>query len=252
MQATQESSDEMMLVERFASKDPEKASEAFVALASKIRAVVDRILASSLPRGVDREDVAEVVLQRLWQHRDRFEPRSVAAWWKFVGTTARRCALDSLVPEVPNEVEDLVDQSVDVSWIEPERLYEGADELWLKIDPRLSRRERDRRLLAAQLCVLNGRPREEVASLLGLSTELLDRWLSCDSVLLRLGYSQLYIGNDRLACHLLSVSGGLTELDRLIVRARKHEGEPPEGWTWIEVRIVILRFRNGLTETKIA
>src|SRR4051812_41020491 len=132
MHDTLEKSDEMIRIERFAGEDLEAASEAFSVLAPKIRAVVVGLLANTLPRLVDREDVAETVLQRLWQNRSHFEPRSIAAWWGYVAITSRRCALDHWRPEVPAEIEDrVVEQPADPFAIDPARLYEGADELWL-------------------------------------------------------------------------------------------------------------------------
>ena len=76
----------MIRIERFAGEDFAAASEAFAILAPKVRAVVIRLLVELLPRMVDREDVAETVLQRLWQNRSHFEPRSVAAWWGMSGS----------------------------------------------------------------------------------------------------------------------------------------------------------------------
>jgi DNA-directed RNA polymerase specialized sigma24 family protein len=253
MNDTLEKGDEMIRIERFAGENLEAASEAFTALAPKVRTVVIHLLASLVPRMVEREDIAETVLQRLWQNRTQFEPRSVPAWWGYVAVTSRRCALDYQRPEVPAEIEDRAADSFEESLtLDPARLYEGADELWLHVDPTLPPIERDRRLLAAQLYVLHGQSREEASATVGAEPLMLDHWLRSGSTLLRLGYFYLYWNNDRLACYLLDVDGGAKSLDRLTVQARNRSGTPPMGSSWTKVQIVILRIRNGLTEPKIA
>lgn len=141
MSDTVERGDELMRIERFAGEDPEAASEAFALLAPKIRAVVVRLLANSVPRSVDREEVAETVLQRLWQKRKEFEPRSIPAWWRYVAVTARRCAADQWRPETPAEIaEDAISGPDEPQTIDASRLYEAADELWLRVESTLNRR----------------------------------------------------------------------------------------------------------------
>jgi hypothetical protein len=132
-----------------------------------------------------------------------------------------------------------------------EMLYRLADELWLGIKPEMGERERRRRLLAAQLFYIHRQSSNEIIAILGtepLDRATLDDWLSDGPTLRDLSFSELFVENEALAAYILQLDSemSLADLDRL-----ERSSDPPNGWTWPEVRLILVRYRNGLITEKI-
>ncbi len=256
--------DELGKLERFAGADPKAAEDAFTHLSNRIERFLWRYLATLVPLPQDRDDVIATVLEKLYSRRCEFQVQGLGPWYAFVATTARRCAWDrapkheflELNEEIPARDLELISSVAEMSHLRS-LLYATADELWLGVSRRLSPSDRNRRLLAAQLYYLHGRPWEEVCRLVGeekpVGRAMIDSWLSDPSVLRDMAYQLLYVDNDSLICALLGKDRPLSiqELDGLTMAAEKAEGTPPTPWTWNEIKIAIWRYRNGLLTEKI-
>lgn len=248
----------MRQLERFTGPDTEAAKDAFTHLSSEIIPVLRRSLGAILPRESDREDSIASTLVKLWEKRTSFEIRGDKAWWSYVCTIGRNCALSVLhdgggmeLDEDLTVADSTAIQTFATYRYERERLYRLADELWLGISPELEERERHRRLLAAQLFYLHDQSVNEIVSILGtepLSRATLDDWLSDEPTLRDLSFNELYLENEALAEHLLEIESDMTleDLDRLACSS-----QPPNGWTWPEAKVVLVRYRNGLITDKI-
>ncbi len=255
--------DELRQIERLVDDDEAAAKAAFDKLAERVRPFLGRSLADLMPIESDRQDVIQITLERIWAKRLNFKVQSIGAWWAYVAVTARRCALDRIGANVETILEDIPTDQHDYIAIIAEfsahrsRLYSLADELWLGTDSSLPKLDRKRRLLAAQLHYLHDQPWEETCAIVGvgkpIAREELDSWLLSDAVLNDLSYSQLHKGNERLACKILGLDDSVreSEFDDFRRRAERGMAAPPEGWGWEEVRIVILRYVNGLLTEKI-
>lgn len=130
-------------------------------------------------------------------------------------------------------------------------IEEVANEIWLGTNPEMSRLERKRRIVAAQLFLINNKPVKEIEELLHVGV---DDSLRCDGILKALCYHLLYRRPDSIASHVLSPDQKLSEkeLDDLAYRGRTQTGPSPCGdLTWEQVHILLLRFRNGLNFQKI-
>lgn len=256
--------DDLVKLERFAGDDPHAAEEAFSQLSERIYGFLHRYLATLVPREVDRQDVTALVLQKLYAKRSEFQVQSVGQWWAYVATTGKRCAWDhagkhhdiALEDDLPESDLNAIGRVAEMSQFRT-MLYRAADEFWLGVPKVLPESERRTRLLAAQLFFLNDAPYNEVCQIVGrpkpLQREVLDEWLSDRSVLMDLAFNYLYVDNDVLICSLFGPKSPLTlkELDVWSRNAEKESGEPPEGWTWEEVKVAIWRYRNGLLTEKI-
>lgn len=256
--------DELSLIERFVASDGPDSARAFEELAHRIRRFLGKYLTSLLPIEQDREDVSEIVIQRLLSRQHGVEFKSRGAWWAYVATIARRCAYDRLknhsegeLPEdIPTEDENLISAVAEMSE-QRESLYALANELWLAADPALSIAQRRRRLLATQLHYLHRMPWTEICAIMGsepgLNRDKLNKWLVNPGVLNHFAYHSLYLKNDALVGYLLDPDKPLTEkeLDTLQGAAARSLGVKPEGWTWPEIKVVLWRYRNGLSTTKI-
>ena len=256
--------DELGKLERFAGADPKAAEDAFTHLSNRIERFLWRYLATLVPLPQDRDDVIATVLEKLYSRRCEFHVQGLGAWYAFVATTARRCAWDraskheflELNEEIPARDLELIANVAEMSHLRS-LLYATADELWLGVSRDQSPAERNRKLLAAQLYYLHGRPWEEVCRLVGkekpIGRKMIDSWLSEPAVLRDMAYQSLYVDNDSLICALLGKDRPLSshELEQLSVAAEKGLGDPPAGWTWSEIKIAIWRYRNGLLTEKI-
>ncbi len=220
---------------------------------------LSRSLRSILQRESDREDAIAGTLAKLWEKRSSFQVRTEGAWWAYVFTIARRCALGMRAGESALELDDALtpddDQAIhtyaDLRH-DRERLYRLADELWLGIGAGLDERDRRKRLLAAQLFYLHGQSVREIIAVLGgrsLDRGTLDEWLADEPTLRDLAFNELYLENEALTAHILKL-GPAISLDEL--EASSGQEEPPGGWTWSEVKVIIRRFRNGLANDKLA
>ncbi len=83
---------------------------------------------------------------------------------------------------------------------------------------------------------------------------MLDEWLGSKPVLRELSYVCFYRKNDDLIGHLLRPVRPLTsaEVSDWYKAALEQTLEPPDGWHWNEVLTAILKYRNGLSESKIS
>lgn len=249
--------DELQLIERLSGPRPGQAKEAFSALSPRVCGFLRSYLKRFLLQTADLDDIIAVALAKLWAHRTEFEVRSVGAWWAYVGTVGRRCALDQLRRETDTEVLgelaeadlSLIDLAAELGQMKA-HLYRLADELWLRVPPDLSDRERRQRLLAAQLYYLHGRGWREVCELVSpgrpISREQLDAWLAEEGVLAELCYRSLYIDSGELVRSILSLPASA-----LVQVAKGQPANLPEGWTQDEARIAVWHFCNGLNAEKI-
>lgn len=256
---------DVRLIERFVGSDPIAAEEAFTSISKYVERFLLRYLTALVPNEQDRQDAIHVVLERLWTNRTKIEARGVGAWWSYVARAARWAARDrSGKPEAVDLSLDIPDE--DVAFIDvfeelnSQRilLYRMADELWLCVEPEIDEAERSRRLLAAQLHFLHSRSWEEIAEIIGLEEPItratFDSWLESVAALLEMSFRSLHVSNEVLAGYILRPQKPLTpkELQDLWNQAESMNQPPLESWSWDEVRVIVLKFRNGLPDSKIA
>lgn len=248
--------DEIWHIERFTGQDEGAASESFAVLCQRLRPFLNRHLLRLIPREADREDLIQAVLTKIWSKRDQFRPATVGAWYQFAATAAWRAGIDfqrseakvSQVEEVEDfgSVEPIVETFSTLA-SSARKLYEVADITWLKADPNIPLQERDRRILAAQLFYTDEASVEEILALLGTHRPVtrrdLDEWFTDPAVLLGLCFRHLYRPNEPLACQIFGVPP--SQLD-----AFSDHGHL-EGWSPIELKIGVLRTRNGLKSEKL-
>jgi len=245
----------------FRGDDEFAAGEAFRRLWGAFDKRLVNLLVSGGMRRDDAEDQAQIARIRFWERRLKLEIPNAGAWWGLVRKMGRNLAIDwargkhdsdggtwDEGQEIPDEDMPYVDAIV-VASQHLRRLYDAADDLWLG----KTTSAEDEALLAVQLCFLDGFDRESAAHLLQVSTGQVDKWLKDPAVLTRFAYRQIFWPNDALAGFVLRPEKPFTsaELDDLAVAAREGRGEPPEGWAWNEVLIVLVRLRNGLLSEQI-
>lgn len=242
-------------LERWVGPDPTLSSEAFERLSEKARPVISAFLNRYPCSHEEREDIIADTLLKVANARSRFRPEGEAAWRQYLRSVALNCLRDEFrkrpgareVPldnlgEIPFEDRPYIDALLEHAE-DRRRLYAEADACWLG----QSDEEGDRRLLAAQLHG-DGIPAETIARLLGASS--LDDALTDPVVVRRFAFHRLYFSNDRLSCHVLGIEA--KSLNATAERAnRGTDLPPPEGWTWSEVQVVLLRVRNGLLTKQI-
>jgi len=260
------------LLTAFCSKDEAKASRAFELLAVLTRRGLNGYLREKLHSHEAREDVIEEVIRRIWTRRLQFQNRGSAAWWSLVKLAADQCRID-LVRKVGSEVawdeselgdipsQDLPAMEALLEAIEERNdLYRVADEVWLGFPPELSERDRARRVMAADLFFTQGFTWEQVCDVLNrgdrtakVTRTTLDSWLSAPSTIRAFAFRNLYLENSRLAEHLLNLSGDEGELERIsrLATSGDESQDPPENWSWPEVRAVIWRYLEGDRQDRI-
>lgn len=220
-------------VEKLGSTDTAAAERAMERLRVSVERFLERYLRSWLPNQHDREDVIALTLQRIWSRRSAFQARGIGAWWVYVSTIARRCAIDiketrTLVPleeEISADEEAAIDAVYSVA-AERAALYRAADELWLGRAPNLDESHYRKRLLAAQLFFLDRLTWPEVADVLGLGSEArstLDTWFGEKACGLGLGYREIFSDSRTLTRSLLE-SATWTEDEANVVRWRYENG----------------------------
>lgn len=228
----------------------------------RLRSFLWRYLASSVRDVTDREDVIAEVVARLWRRTGHLSFPTLGAFWAYAAKTARSVAMNRSRANVPVEPYDEELTGEDATFVDTvavatqdrARLYALADELWLGLHEEPDDPNGRTRLLAAQLYFLHRRPVSEIAAvLLGTSPSGANRvaaWLEEDSVLLALCFDQLYYENDRLAAYLLNPENPPPPayLDEL---ARPERAVELGGWSPGQVRMLLLRYRNGLLKEKI-
>ena len=241
------------------------AEAALRRLEPRLRRFLKNYLAKYVRSNEDIEDLTVLVLEKLWGRRCQIEVANEAAWWAYVAKTARNAAFDLLgrsdQRQTPlnldsHEIEGI--QTICRYADDTTPVLDAADELWLSADTALSLTERRRRLLAAQLHFLEGRPWAEIAKLVSpfrpVTRSELDGWLASKSTRLALSYRHLYRSNDEV-CVLLIGSPDVVTVGQLDALAR---GLPARAatdrigsWTRDEVRVILYRYRNGLNTDKI-
>ncbi len=245
----------------FRGDDVFVAGEAFRRLWGAFDKRMVNLLVSGGMRRDDAEDMAQVARIRFWERRLKLDIPNAGAWWGLVRKTGRNLAIDwargkhdvdgsswDEDQEIPDEDMPYVDAIV-VASQHLRRLYDAADDLWLG----KTTAPEDEALLAIQLCLLDGFDSDAAAHLLQVSPVQVDTWLKDPAVLARFAYRQLLWPNDDLAGYVLRPEKPFTslELDDLAAAAREATGEPPAGWAWNEVLIVLVRLRNGLLSEQI-
>lgn len=267
--------DESEALERFATGDEQRARDAFGPLCAFSRPFLHAFLGRMGCRDRDKqEDVLQETFLKAWQYRARFQNHGVGAWRGLLKTTASRCFIDQIRTEggalsldeierfavPPGERGDLEDSVAALSIaIASDELRPLVDAALLGFDPDLPVRERDRRVLAAQLVYEENCSWEEAIRLLQaaappgeplLGRATLDAWLSDGPTLRALAFGRLHYSSDALATHLLSLAGtSPSELDDLMRRAFADlaGGDRSVG----EIVVLFWRFRLGLPADKI-
>ena len=254
--------DLLAAINEFASGNPENAT----VVTDRLRSFLWRYLAGFVREAADREDVSSEVIARLWGRRGNLVFPTLGAFWAYVAKTARSVALNRARSHLPVEQLDEELSAADVEFLDTiaeasedrERLYALADEVWLGVSGQAGRRENQARLLAAQLFFLHQRSVIEIAELLFEPGEeavnRIGQWLSDESLLLALCFDQLYFENDKLAAHVLdpmhpASASALDEATRHVLC--EDASSPFLDWTPLEVRLLLLRYRNGLLAEKI-
>lgn len=236
-------------------------SEAHASLVTdRLHAFLWRYLATYVRDDSDREDVIAEVVARLWRRQGNLHFPTLGTFWAYTAKAARSVAMNRTRSTVQVEPFDeelaaddvaFVDTVADLSH-ERELLYVLADALWL--GSTLDQTEARTRLLAAQFYYLHDRPVAEIANLLvgpdPAAGRRVSNWLTEDGVLLSLCFDRLYYGNDRLTAVLLDPDAQLDErqLDDI---ARANGARSCGQWTGLEVKLLLLRYRNGLLKEKI-
>ena len=195
---------------------------------------------------------------RIWNGRRHFKTNGLGAWYLFAAKTAHNCAIDLLRTESPSvplsQFEDLPGDEefldkVSILARNRQSLFETADEALLRIDPSISSAERVRRIFAAQLHYLHASTPKEILDIVSsgtkVSTKDLDAWILDPATLRALAVHHLYQGNETLFETVVGISP--TECEERL-RAGQVHGE----WSLLELRIAILRLRNGLLQEKIS
>jgi hypothetical protein len=243
----------LVTLSRFVSEDEKVAEDAYAKLCPEISKFLRRFLRKYLSREDDREDVIGKCLTRLWSKRSSFQVTTELAWWTYVANSGRWVAIDQgkqlqdTWPEMDPPSEDanfirIVDRG------EGDMLYSSADRLWLGLNTKSPNGRR--KVLAAQLFYVHERQVEIVVRCIGrgIGKEAVAEWLRHEAVLLATCYIELYYGNDKLARRIL----GAQDLDDLTKRAHQSpKSEPPVGWSWEEVEVILWHYRNGLSAEKI-
>jgi DNA-directed RNA polymerase specialized sigma24 family protein len=244
----------------FRGEDEFAAGEAFRRLWDAFDKRMINLLVSGGMRRDDAEDMAQIARIRFWERRLKLEIPNAGAWWGLVRKTGRNLAIDwsrgkhdtelgswDECQDIPDEDMPYVDAIV-VASQHLRRLYDAADDLWLG-----KTTAGDEALLAVQLCFLEGFDRDSAAHLLQVSPTQIEAWLKDAAVLARFAYRQLFWPNDALAGYVLRPEKPFTpsELDDLGLAAREGTDEPPAGWGWNEVLVVLVRLRNGLLSEQI-
>ena len=265
-----------------ASPDEAVAREALDYLFDGSRTFLDRYLrhACNLKDADVRADVAQMSFVRLWSSRGAFENQGSNAWRGWLQRTASRCHVDYLrsrrwlasedefdLHAIPSEERPVIDAILTA--VESDTLFRLADIFFLDLDPNITPRMHDRRLLAAELFYVDGEKWPTVVRLLGppspgeppLTRQELDRWLADAGVLRHLVFRALYYDNDRLAAHLLGWPEMAGEergraLDSLMRRATESDAadicdETDREFSWAAVRVLLWRFRHALLDDQI-
>jgi DNA-directed RNA polymerase specialized sigma24 family protein len=240
--------------------------EAYEQLMQAAARVLNAYLRWLLPIPDDRVDVIREVQLRVWRSRDTYEYCGVAAWWRFIKRIADNCAVDLIRARGPEtQIEDPILAEIPEGevWMiaevvvhldERRSLYDAADELWL--GPKTT--DHHAKLLVAKLLYVDQMPWEQVLRMLQGVVELnrakFDEWASDPCTLRHLTYEQLYYSNDKLCEHLLGVEPAVTPLDRIARRCGSGEycDNPPGGWSWPEVCVILYRFRYAMLIEQVA
>lgn len=254
---------ELMWLQKFVAATDDAAEDIFTKhLRPHVCRFLSRFLRNYFVNEDDRQEVVGMVLTKLWVSRDRIEIRSIGAWWRYVGRIAHNCALDELGG--PGKYEqtnhDGDEAFTDEFWdsLDVDRLYRAADEVWLGVPKSEPAALRDRKLFIAKLYYKDGVLAENVGEYLPHDRQVsigeLHGWLQETSVLDRLTHTTMHRRNDELTVAALGLTQDqkASDLDRLASDAQRRAGEPPAGWTWEEVCVIFFRYRNGLSEKKIA
>jgi DNA-directed RNA polymerase specialized sigma24 family protein len=256
---------ELRWIERFVGCDPKVAEEAFVEISKHVEAFLWGYLASRLPNEEDRKDAMRIVLERLWTNRTKIEVRTLSSWWSFVAKSAKWCVYDQIGKPIEQGLSEDI-QADDLAFIEVvasmdgkrSKIYRAADELWLGVEPDVNPMERKQRLLAAQLHYLHGRSWDEISEIVAIhepiTRDRFDAWLVNPAVLLELCYTSLHMQGDQVVGYLLRPSKPLKpkEVQEWFEAANSENPTAPDEWTWDEVKVAILKYRNGLPDFKIS
>lgn len=211
---------------QFSSSDDQTREKGFSTLVARSRPfLIAQFSGSRLPEA-DREDVIQDVFHRVWRARHRLDFPNAGSWWRWIRTIASNCMVDMLRSrdpsisiedlensEIPDDELELIDDLID-AMDDRRRLYRLADEVFLEIPETMSERDRNRRLFAAKMLLIDKLPWQTVCRMLNagcsedaqVSRKQLDEWVSSPSLLRCLAFSELNWDNHRLCEYLLSGS----------------------------------------------
>lgn len=199
----------------FVGPDEDRAKRGFERLTKPLLPGLERFFRTrNMPRE-SAEDLSVEVFVKLWRNRRSFKPQGENAWRSYVNAVARNCLLD-LVREKRVRIDEVEVEDFDAFRIEAdaegrpdtsldrrlnrETLYDLADRHWFDWPRELSTNERNRRILAAKLIVIDKMPWRNVCRLLHVHNERgepdadsLMQWLAGDAVYLQTAFDELWL-----------------------------------------------------------
>lgn len=256
---------EFILIERLTGSDDRLAEEAFVSLVPRIRAVMIPYLRKYVEHIQDRDDIVMTAVSRMWTRRTQVSFASTGEWWSYLAKACTRIAFDSRKASLEDEYhtsEFLAEEHAAITsasaltW-EKQRMYAIADAVWLGVDIELPAKFRDYKSLAAQLKFMSKLDSSQVARLLSqhasISPNDVNQWCQEGSTMNMLAFHHLYIDNNSLACELIHGEGSEFRLDvSQYLRKETPPGAPMVmRWTPAQTRAIVLKYKNGLQESKI-
>lgn len=238
----------------------EDGSEAFLRLWALMR---DRLVRTAVRLGLSHEnaeDVVQSVSGALWERRSSLAGMSVGSFWAYAFRSVKNLARDQtrrqgrvhLEPledgDIPAEDGAYVDTIVEAV-LERDGVYDMADRLWLG-----ELQGAAERILAVQLCLTEGLEPEESAAVLGLSPQDVRALLADSTIARHAAYRALMWESEDLAGHVLAPERPVKPQDAegLLRSARRGEAVAVGTWSSLEVVIVILHVRYGMSRADIA
>src|SRR5690349_6246496 len=210
-------------IELLSHESPEVAEKALNRIRPRVGRVLTRLLKNMSTSDQDSEEIVQDALTKLWQKRLHVKFRSEGRFWGYLSLIARRERYRRRQPSFEPEPTDISDrdaedvEAVAQNSVTRQRLQAIADELWLRAPIDESDDQRNQRILAAQLLIVEETEWEEICDLLRhsayVSRDQVDQWARDPSTLLSLAYRQVFFGNDALAGYLLSPQTPLDETE---------------------------------------
>jgi DNA-directed RNA polymerase specialized sigma24 family protein len=234
------------------TEDPHLFEESLKTLIPGIRKFLRGFLYGKVSHPEDVEDIISDVVIRICSRRESLEFGTLAEFYAYVKVVARHLVYDRSKTKIsgplPPDIEDQKgpENTLDQAWVR-----DVADEIWLVAPPDMKPRERKARIAALLMYFHDGASVQEIEQTLRLKLAdcLDDRY-----AVYGFCFYSLYFSNRRTLEQILTPGRYLSEveLEKVATRARTETGPSIfEGWTWSEVHVLILRFRNGLITSKL-